>query len=245
MGPRVGSRAATLPHTSAPRVVTISASYGAGGTVVGPRVAERLGLPYLKHLVTPSVARGPGDGPALADDERSERLIRRLARSLAGLPLALGAGAPEPAETLASEEEVREEVEGSIRSLARTTGGVVFGRGGMVVLRGQPGAFHVRLRGPAPARVRQAMALSGVDEAEATRRRKETDGARALYLRRFYDCDPDDASLYHLVLDSTAVPLDTAVDVVVDAASAFWRAGGGASASVDPPHGDPHDRPRG
>jgi cytidylate kinase len=226
-------------------VVTISASYGAGGTVVGPRVAERVGLPYLEHVVTPAVARAPRDGRVLADDERSERLIRRMARSLSGLPLALGAGAPEPAETVATDEEVRAEIEASITSLAATTGGVVLGRGAMVVLRGQPGVFHARLRGPAGMRVRQAMVISGFDEVQATRRLKETDRARALYLRRFYNCDADDPALYHLVLDSTAVPLDAVTEMIVETASAFWRAGDVESVSAGPPHRDPDDRPRG
>jgi cytidylate kinase len=231
----VATGATTLAGTSAPRVVTISASYGAGGTVVGPRVAKRLDLPYLEHLVTPSVAAGPRDGRKLEDEERSERLVRRLARSLAGLPLALGAGAPQPVDTMTTEEDVRDEVEASITALASTTGGVVLGRAATVVLADWPGVFHVRLRGPTKARVRQAMAIGQLDEAEAARRLKETDRARALYLRRFYDRDADDPSLYHLVLDATAVPLDATTELVVDAASAFWTADADGSAPLDGP----------
>ena len=39
-------------------------------------------------------------------------------------------------------------------------------------------------------------------------------------MRRLYRCDPADASLYHLVIDSTAIPLDTVIELIVPAARA-------------------------
>ena len=37
-------------------VVTISATYGAGGSVVGPAVAERLGVPFVDRAIPTRVA---------------------------------------------------------------------------------------------------------------------------------------------------------------------------------------------
>jgi hypothetical protein len=37
-------------------VVTLSASFGAGGSVIGPRVAEELGLPFLDRAIPVAVA---------------------------------------------------------------------------------------------------------------------------------------------------------------------------------------------
>ena len=39
-------------------------------------------------------------------------------------------------------------------------------------------------------------------------------------MRRCYRVDPASPRLYHLVVDSTALPLQTVVDLVVDAARA-------------------------
>lgn len=209
------------------RVVTISAGYGAGASVVGPSVADRLGLPYLERIMTPTLVRSTAaaarDEP-VEHEERSARLLSRLVDSLAGLPLDLGAGVPQQVQDVNAEEQVRNETEASIEALTRPPGGVVRGRGGMVVLRSCPGAFHIRLGGPRPARIRQAMRLTQIDEREATRRCDDTDRARTLYLRRFYDVDADDPSLYHLVLDSTALPLEACTDLIVEASSAFWGA---------------------
>ena len=44
------------PGPSRP-VVTLAAFYGAGGTVVGPRVAERLGVPFLDRGILTAVAK--------------------------------------------------------------------------------------------------------------------------------------------------------------------------------------------
>jgi cytidylate kinase len=46
------------------------------------------------------------------------------------------------------------------------------------------------------------------------------DRTREAYVRHFYRCDPSAARHYHLVIDSTAVPVETVVDIVVTAARA-------------------------
>jgi cytidylate kinase len=209
-----------------PRTVTISATYGAGATIVAPTVAARLGLPYLERIVSPETAgtAARAGRESLAGDERPEGLLRRLVDALAHMPGVVGTTIPEPAEGVSNEERVRASVEATLHEVAETTGAVVVGRGGMVVLGSYPTAFHVRLDGPAAARRRQGMAIEEIDEAVAKRRQGDTDRARAMYLRRFYDVSAADAGLYHLVLDSTAIPLDGCVDVIVAAAEAFWAA---------------------
>lgn len=206
------------------RVVTISATYGAGGTVVAPAVADRLQLPYLERLVSPRVAHHAHAGPGAEQPGRPEGVTRRLVAALAALPAVFGTGLPQPAEGVNDEEEVRHEIEASIRALAEGAGGVLLGRGATMVLADTPGVFHVRLDGPPERRVRQAMTLSGVDEAEAQKRQRETDRARTAYLRRFYDTDGTDPRHYHLAIDSTAVTLTMCADLIVTAATTFWAA---------------------
>jgi cytidylate kinase len=46
------------------------------------------------------------------------------------------------------------------------------------------------------------------------------DRARTAYVRRLYRADPTDAVHYHLVIDSTAIPLDVVVEVIVQAVRA-------------------------
>jgi cytidylate kinase len=64
------------------------------------------------------------------------------------------------------------------------------------------------------------MRLEGIDRETAERRQEVEDRARIHYVRRAYGVDGEDPSLYHLMLDSTALDLDTCVDLIVTAARA-------------------------
>jgi len=123
-------------------------------------------------------------------------------------------------------EQVREQVETSIQELVDTGGAVVLGRAGAVVLAGQPHSFHVRLDGPEERRVAHGAAAEKVDLATAQRHLEASDAARSRYVRRLYRRDPGDVSLYHLVLDSTVLPVDVCTELIATAAQAFWASEG-------------------
>lgn len=103
------------------------------------------------------------------------------------------------------------------------SGGVALGRGGMVVLRDVPWALHVHLGGPPEARLKQRMSLAGIDRETAERLLKISDRTRIGYVRHAYGVDGEDPSLYHLMIDSTALDLDTCADLIVTASQARAR----------------------
>jgi cytidylate kinase len=197
-------------------VVTVAALYGAGGSVVGPRVAERLGVEFLDRAIPASVARRMGVPEAVVSsyDERPRSRLSRLAENLARVP---GPSGDEPGGRLdLDENRMRAEIE-EFLARASVSGGVVLGRGGAVVLGSVPGVLHVLLLGPREARVRQAMEIEGVDRETAERRLEVNDRARREYVRERYGVDGEDPTLYHLVIDSCAFDLDACVDFIVTA----------------------------
>jgi cytidylate kinase len=199
-----------------PPLVTISAAYGAGGSRIGPAVAERLGVEFLDRAIPTRVAdrlKVPLDD-ALAHDESIGDAIGRLVSTFALLPELAGAMAQ--AGYLGAED-YRRETERLIKEHSQD-GAVILGRAGAVILRDHPEALHVRLDGPPEKRVAQAMKIESLDRADAERLRKEGDRAREAYVRHFYNCDARDPSLYHLVIDSTAIPREAVVEVIVAAA---------------------------
>jgi len=198
-----------------PPLVTISASYGAGGSQIGPAVAERLGVEFLDRAIPTSVAdrlRVPLDD-ALAHDESLGDAIGRLVSTFALLPEL--AGAMVQAGYLAGED-YRRETERLIKEHAKA-GAVILGRAGAVILRDHPDALHVRLDGPPERRIAQAVEIEGLSPNDAERLRKDGDRAREAYVRHFYGCDAKDPSLYHLVIDSTALSKETVVEVIAAA----------------------------
>lgn len=210
-------------HSAAPpghavRLITVSAAYGAGGSVVAPALADRLGLPFLQRVTT---SEGHLAEPGPCDEQLSaeEVKVTPVHRLLAHFTQAMPAGPTQsPPSTHHQDEHLRARGEAGIqRLLAGGGGGVILGRAAAVVL-GKDHGFHVRLDGPADRRAVQGAAIEGISEAQARDRLGVADKARTAYVRRLYRCDPADASLYHMVLDSTAIPLDTVIDLIVTAA---------------------------
>ncbi|MDA0185108.1 cytidylate kinase-like family protein [Solirubrobacter phytolaccae] len=198
-------------------IVTVSASYGAGGALVGPQLAERLGVPFFDRALPSEVAERlaiPLE-EATARDESIGGVFSRMAMRLAPIGLAFGA---ESAPDAVDEDAYRRTTEEIIREHAAGGDLVVLGRAGALVLRNDPRALHVRLDGPRERRLEQALRLTDKDREAVCKRLDETDRARETYVRHFYHADPHDAALYHLTIDSTAVPLEAVVDVIQRAA---------------------------
>jgi|SRR5215472_15259335 len=202
------------------RLITVSAAYGTGGSVVAPALADRFGLPFLQRVTTSQghvAERGPCEEQLTEEEVRATPVHRLLAHFTQAMP----AGPTQsPPSTHHQDERLRGHGETGIhRLLADDGGGVILGRAAAVVL-GKDRGFHVRLDGPAERRVLQGAAIEGISEEEARERLRAADRARIAYVRRLYRCDPADASLYHLVIDSTAIPLDAVIELIAAAARA-------------------------
>jgi len=111
--------------------------------------------------------------------------------------------------------------EGVIRKAVAGDGAVILGRAAAIVLRDHPDAFHVRLDGDPERRVRQAMTLQGMTEHDAWDALSRNDKARAAYVRHFYGADASSPQHYHLVIDSTRLPLKACTELIVAAVESF------------------------
>jgi cytidylate kinase len=199
-------------------IVTISAPYGAGGAEIAPAVAERLGLPFHDRAIPAQVAGrlGVPVAEAEANDETVVRGLWRLVASLGTMPDPVGGVLP--ASALPDERAYRQQTEKVLTEMADGAGGVVLGRAGALVLGDRPDALHVRLDGPPDRRLAAAVARSGRPVEDVRRDLEANDRTREAYVRHFYRCDPGSARHYHLVIDSTALPLETVVELIVTAA---------------------------
>ena len=202
--------------------VTISAGYGAGGSVVAPEVARQLELPLLDRAISARVAQQlhvsvqEAEGGAVRRS-LTERFFSSLA-PLSGDVLAVGTDAPSGALTEAPDEPAlfRRQAEAIMRA-ALVSGAVILGRAGAAAFQREPGVLRVRLFGPADARIAQAIRFGDINEPTARQRLAEVDRARAQYVRRLYRADIDAPDLFHLHIDSTAIPLETCAEIIVSA----------------------------
>jgi cytidylate kinase len=224
------------PDRPAPSVITISAPYGAGGSRVGPRVAQRLGVPFVDRAIPATVSARlavPLDD-VLIHEELPHGTLSRLVAHFAPA-VQMFAGAPVAPEALVQDDQsFRAATEQVLRESA-ASGAVILGRAGAVVLRDVPHALHVRLDGPRERRILQAARLEQIDPAAAEEQLRAADLAREGYVRHWYHVDPRDPSLYHLVIDSTVIAFDACVELIALASvSRVVAADPTASAEPDP-----------
>lgn len=213
-------------------VITVSATYGAGGSVIAPRLAAELGLPFIDRLISAdasldAVRRARSQEGLVKGEQESTptgRFLSYFARA-ATVGAVIG---PEP--DLLDDDDIRARTEDALRGLLAGAGGVVLGRAGAVVLASRPRAYHVRLDGPVERRIAWAGPFEQLDLESARRRQAETDRARTSFVKRLYRKDPADPSLYHLMLDPTVVGIDAAVEVIKAASGAFFAAASAAAA---------------
>jgi len=210
--------------TAVARTVTISASFGAGGNTVGQAVAERLGLAFFDRAIPATVATRlavPLEDAAALDEKPPSTWVR-LAKAFANMAVPMGPQGLSPED---DPDTFREETERILHQIADTTGGVVLGRGAMVVLGGRPDVVCVRLDGDPEARVARVAASEHMELEAARTMQRQTDGARDSYMRLFYRARQDDPALYDLVIDSIKIPLETCTDLIVAAAEAKGSVG--------------------
>jgi cytidylate kinase len=195
-------------------LITVSATYGAGGSVVAPRLAGRLGIPFLQRVTTSAGALSE-HGPSAERLSADERRIAPVSRLFASLTQAMPAGPTlSPPSTHRQDDDLRRRVEAEIHRLVAGSRGVILGRAAAIVL-GKDRGYHVRLDGPSDLRLVQGAAIEGVGLDEARAHLRAADAARHAYVRHLYHVDPSDAEIYHLVIDSTAIPLDNVIDLIV------------------------------
>jgi cytidylate kinase len=203
--------------------VTLSASYGARGSEIGPALAGRLGVPFFDRAIPAQVAdrlRMSPQDPLLLE-ERPRGFLERLLGTVGTALLLPIAGVPtEDLASLVDDSTFRTEIDDVIRKASDgTAGGVLLGRAGAVVLAGHPRALHVRLDGPVARRVPVIKQVHGLDEDKATKLLRDNDGAREAYVKQIYGADANDPTLYHLVLDSTVIPPSVCIDLIAQAAN--------------------------
>jgi cytidylate kinase len=200
-------------------VVTISATYGAGGAIIGERVAQALGVRFLSHVFTSEQMEEDqrrweaadawgqfreqqtrGDNPI--DDIMPDRALTELESHT---------------RFEVSDEEVRELV---------GTGGVVVGRAAPHILRDVPGVLHVLLNGPRQARIAQGAEYEKIDLPTATRRQQAHDASRMRVAVAHYGADPTNLRYYNVVLDTTALFFDDCVELILRALQARRKRAG-------------------
>jgi cytidylate kinase len=222
-------------------VLTISASYGTGATLIVPRLAEHFGLPFIDRLLTVDVADEATRDAAAALGE-AEKAKLRSSEGISGDERAASPGnrlftylaraasigtITAPLVLVDTDDELRSRAEESLAGVRAGASAVVLGRAGAVILADRPRAYHVRLDGPRSRRITAAAVSEQISEARSAELQNQTDRSRELWVKRLYRADPTDPKWYHLWLDPTVLSADSVVALIVEAFNRYLAATAG------------------
>ena len=210
----------------ASKTVAISRQRGSGGSYIGRTIAERLGLRYIDRAMLREAAEYMR---AHDPEERVEPSGSWWARF--GQTLALGVpevGYVPPASDAMYEGElfeiekkiIHEVVEGQIA----TEPTVIVGRAAAQTLRGRACVVSVFLHAPEPWRVERAQqAYNLADLSAAQRMVRESDRARARFIKAVAGVDWTEAEAYDVALDTSALGFEAVIDILVRAVEARFE----------------------
>jgi|KBSMisStandDraft_5_1062788.scaffolds.fasta_scaffold788918_1 cytidylate kinase len=198
-------------------IVAISRQFGSGGAWVGRAVAQQLGFQYADREILAAAASELKVQAADLEpmEERTASIWERI-----GTLFALGApDTPFIPPTLPSVTESRlfEVEQEVIKSVAAHGNAVLVGRGAAHILQESSDVLRVFLHAPLQNRITLAMTEYGfTDRAEAEAVVRDSDGARANFVKTLTRKNWCDATLYDVTLDTSVVGLERAVDILVD-----------------------------
>ncbi len=218
-------------------VITISRQYGSGGDEIAARLCEELGYRAFDKRLMAQVASEMGlSEREIVDFSEANYKVRGFLERLFGRRSArivaeTGTWTQDTSGARAVQVEQLDEewcvrmVRTTIQAAYERGNVVIVGRGGQAILQDKPGVLHVRLQAPLGARivrVRYQEPSGPAPEGQQGAAQNivlDRDRAAAEYLRRFYDIDWADPSLYHMVLDTKKWDIEPAVQLIVQAVS--------------------------
>lgn len=226
-------------------VVTISRQLGCGARDIGMRAAELLGYEVVdKALITEVANQARVDEAEVAEiDEVEEPGVRGfLSRwftmeSAASVPSSSlvdlsyhgpgGIFVP-PVDADTSEElhyldrrQYHRLIQQTIRRLSERGKVIIVGRGGMIVLRDDPGTLRVRIVASEDARAERLAGEENVSFRDALQQVRLSDRRRGAFVHRNYHVDWNDTALYHLVINTEVTPTAMAASVIAAAVGAM------------------------
>ena len=197
--------------------VTLARQFGCGGSYLGQRLADTLGIRCLDREIVSEAARQLSlDESELAQrEERGASFWERMLRGVsAGPPEALYHA---PVTLSFSDREILEAETDVMKAIAARESCVIVGRLAAYILPPHPGMVNIFLHAPLSFRVPRAIQFYGAEgDAPARAMIARSDETRERYIRQMIGREEDDARSYHLCVDTSSLPLPEIAHLLTD-----------------------------
>ena len=107
-----------------------------------------------------------------------------------------------------------------ITELAKSQAIIIRGRGSQFILKDFPGAFHVLVVAPIDLRVKRVMERLKLEEENAKKEIKRSDGNHREFIKRYFHTETEDPLDYDLVINTKRIAIEEAVSIIVNSVPA-------------------------
>ena len=193
-------------------VITIGRQYGSGGRYVGRLLAEKLGVPFYDKELLSEAAKNSGICEEIFE-EHDEKPTRSLLFSLVtGMQSHMAAGnfymdMPLNHKIFLAQFD-------AIRRIAGEGSCVIVGRCADYVLRENPDAVSIFVKGDMDSKIARAVKYYGIEEDKAEERIRKADKQRASYYNYYATATWGDVDNYDLVVDTGVLGVEGAVELI-------------------------------
>lgn len=197
-------------------IITISRQLGTGEDEFTDKLTDSLGYPLYDDELIQQVAAEleVHTGVVRAFDERLEPgAIQSVLTRITGGRVR-GQVSRRREEGGVRPEIVRTALRSVVREIARHDNAIIVGRGAGIILGDMRGLLKLRLVAPLEFRARHHARTIGMNLGEAEEEVERTDSDRRGYIRRMFNADWEDPTLYDVVLNMARTDSDEAVSIV-------------------------------
>jgi cytidylate kinase len=206
------------------RILVIEREFGAGGSVIARRAAQRLGWKLLDHELTAEIAR-----LAKVTPEECERRAERVDPWMYRLAKVFWRGSQERSAQFNDADVLDADrliclTQQAVEEAAAAGHCVIVGRGAPYFLRDREDTFSVFLYAPREVKF-QRVRLRSKDDAEAINLVDTVDRERADFIRHYFKAPWPSRHLYHAMLN-TAAGEEVTVNTILGLMEAAHKAPG-------------------
>ena len=197
-------------------IITISRQLGTGEAEFTDKLTDTLGYPLFDDLLIQQVAAAleVHTGVVRALDERLEpSAIQGVLSRITG-GRARGQVSTRREEGGVRPEIVRTALRSVVREIARRDNAIIVGRGAGIILGELRGLLKLRLVAPLEFRARHHARTIGMNLGEAEEQVQRSDSDRRSYIRRMFNVNWEDPTLYDIVINTARTDSDAAVRIV-------------------------------
>ena len=197
------------------RIITISREFGAGGHTLGKKVAETLGIPFYDQEIIDRAVADTGFSPEFVKE--AGEYASTTHSFLFNLILSHSVSTV-PGGELSNYDKIYIAQARIIQELAEKSPCVIVGRCADYILRERDDCLNIFVHATDEYRKQRILEQYGEIEGKSiSERLEEKDKKRILYYRHYTDRDWGDVKNYHLTVNTAVIPVDKAVQWIVDA----------------------------